>query len=521
MKPATRFRAEVALFAALVVLSVVPLFAGRYLPFFDYPAHLTVPASLRHRSDPASPIAAFWQIDFRIVPNCLHYAFTYLLSFLMPLETASRLFVALFCVAALPVAATFVLRAFGRDWRLAVVVVPLAWNRCLWYGFIGFCAALPLSLILIGLLAKDLAAPSRRREIGIALLAALLPFAHFFVMVVTLVLAGALAAVHVRRVRPAHLARTFGPLAVGPALMAPWFMAGLRGGPRPAEGAAAHLFASRPHLIDYAGLLRHWFMDGYLGRVDDALAATMIVTLAVLLAHSRREPAPETPAAARTAPVVLAGALVAIYLALPFEIRAPFDWWGMNVRVIPLLFIWLLVAVRPGPLDRLGRLLLIPVCAATAAFTIYVAADVSRTFNGPWGMAGIDDVLAKVPPGARLTGLYTDYRQRPHYAHYPFHYATSYAVLRGAALGAPFIPIPQSWTNPRTVPAYPHAGDAALFDAGRHAPGYTHFLVRTCAGTGCVPDPLDGKPAFARVAESGRWRLYACAGPPCGTTLLQ
>jgi hypothetical protein len=523
-KAAGRIPVNAALFAALVALSVVPLFAGRYLPFFDYPAHLTIPAALRQRADPATQISALWERDWRIVPNCAHYAFTYLLSFLMPLEAASRLFVALFSVAALPVAAAFTLRAFGRDWRLAVLAVPLAWNRCLWYGFVGFCAALPLSLIIIGLLATDLARPSRRRAIGIGLLAALLPFVHFFVMMLTLMLAGALMAVHVRRTRPAQLARTFGPLLLGPLLMAPWFLASLRGGPQPAEGAGAHLFASRPRLIDYAALLRHWFIDGYLGRVDDALAVILIVTLAALLLHARRAPgneqapAPAPAPAARSAPLALAGALLAVYLTLPFEIRAPFNWWGMNVRVIPLAFVWLLVTVPPGALDRFGRALLIPAGAATAAFMIYLAVDVSRTFNGPWGMAGIDDVLAKVPPGARVMGLYTDYRQPPHYAHYPFHYATSYAVLRGAALGTPFIPIPQSWTNPRVVPPYPFAGDAALFDAGRHAAGYTHFLVRTCTGQGCVADPLAGKVGFVRLAESGRWRLYDCAHIRCGAT---
>ena len=91
----------------------------------------------------------------------------------------------------------------------------------------------------------------------------------------------------------------------------------------------------------------------------------------------------------------------------------------------------------------------------------------------------------------------------------------------GAALAAPFIPIPQAWTNPRVVPPYPFAGDAAFFDARRHATGYTHLLVRTCTGTGCVPDPLDGKPEFARIAESGRWRLYACAAAPCGSALVE
>src|SRR5689334_18562433 len=82
-------RADVWVFAALVVSAVVPVFAGRYLPFFDYPAHLAVPAALRHRADPSTEVSALWTLELRLVPNSLHYAFTYLGSFLLPLEAAS------------------------------------------------------------------------------------------------------------------------------------------------------------------------------------------------------------------------------------------------------------------------------------------------------------------------------------------------------------------------------------------------------------------------------------------------
>ena len=121
-----------------------------------------------------------------------------------------------------------------------------------------------------------------------------------------------------------------------------------------------------------------------------------------------------------------------------------------------------------------------------------------------------------LPKGARVLGLYTDYRKYPRYAYYPFAYASQYAVVQGGGLATPFIPIPQAWTNPRAVPPYPVAGDAALFDERRHAAGYTHFLVRTCTGQGCVADPLAGKAGFVRLAESGRWRLYDCEHNPCG-----
>jgi hypothetical protein len=505
-----RSRVDVAVFAGLIALAVAPLFAGRYLPFFDYPAHLAVPAALRHRADPATRIAALWELDLRLVPNALHYALTYLGSFLMPLQEASRLFVALFCVAALPLAAVFALVTFGRDWRLAVLVVPLCWNRALWYGFIGFCAAVPMSLVVVALIERDLRRPSARREIGLAALTALLAFTHFFVMVMTLLLAGTLALARTAGTRRGQQLRALLPLLAGPAVMAPWFLSSLHHGPQPVGGATGHLFASRPPLLAYAALLRHWFMDGYLGWFDDALALVMILTLAALTLLSRRAPADGAllPPGTRRAPLALAGVLAALYLLLPFEIHAPFQWWAMNVRALPLLFVWLLIGVAPGRLDRVGRALLVPVAATAALFFGYVAIDVARSFNGPEGMAGLDDVLSQVPPGAKVLGLYTDYRQTPHYAHYPYCYASSYAVVRGGGVAAPFIPIPQSWTNPRVVPAHPLAGDAALFRFDRHAPGFSHFLVRTCVGQGCVPDPLAGRAEVERVTERGRWRLY-------------
>jgi hypothetical protein len=510
-------RIEIAIFAGLVVLAAAPLFAGRYLPFFDYGAHLSVPAALRHRADPGTQVSALWDLNLGLFPNSLHYGFCYVASFLLPIETASRLFVAVFCVAALPVATAFFLRAFGRDWRLAVVAIPLAWNRCLWYGFIGFCAALPLALLLLALIERDLERPSLRRELALTLLAALLPFAHFFVTALVLLLAAALLASHAKGARPARLLRAAAPLAAAPLVIAPWFLHALRGGPRPAGGPASHLFAARPGAADYAGLLRHWFMDGYTGHADEALAIVMVLALAATFIYGRRATgAAEIPRPARVAPLIFAAVLAAAYVALPFQIRAPFEWWAMNVRVLPLLFLCLLAAGTTGELDRVGRLLLAPVAIASAAFFVYVAADVRQDFNGPPGMAGFDAVLARVPAGARVLGLYTDYGRRPRYAHYPFMYASSYAVVRGGGLAAPFTPIPQSWTNPRAVPEHPFAGDARLFQFDRHAPGFSHFIVRRCEGERCVPDPLQGVDAVRRLGESGLWRLYGCAGPPCG-----
>jgi len=512
----SRERADAALLVGLVGLSLLPLFVGRYLPFFDYPAHLSIPAALRHRADPATDVARLWQLDLRLVPNAFHYAFTWAGSFVVSLESASRAFVALFCVAALPAAGAFVLRELGRDFRLAILLVPVCYNQCLWFGFIGFCAALPMSLVALALLDRALRKPSLRLSIGLSGLVGLLAFTHFFVLAVTLGLA---LVVLLNRWREVSLRRVVWaalPLSSGPLLMAPWFLTGLRAGPQPSGGAFGHLWSARPGLLEYARLLHHWFIGGYSNHVDDAMSALLVLALAALLVLG---PAPgvgnDVAAASRRLPVLLAACLAVAYVALPFEIRAPFHWWAMNVRLLPLLFVWLVVAVPPGPLDSKARPILLAVAAGSAAFVGYVAVDIASVFNGAGQAAGLANVIDTLPKGARVLGLYTDYRQRPRYEYYPYAYAAMYAVVEHGGLATPFIPIPQAWTNPNEVPAFPFAGDAAFFQPAQHLAPYSHFLVRTCEGRGCLPDPLAGTQQVRLVAEDGRWRLYACASADC------
>jgi hypothetical protein len=500
----------------LVLLATVPLFAGRYLPFFDYPAHLSIPAALRYRTDPATDVARLWQLDLRLVPNAFHYAFTWAGSFVMSLESASRLFVALFCVAALPAAGAFVLRELGRDFRLAILLVPVSWNQCLWFGFIGFCAALPMSLVVVALLDRALRQPSRRSSFGLAALMALLAFTHFFVLAVTLGLAVVVLLNRLREVGFLRSLRAALPLSSGPALIAPWFLVGLRAGPEPSAGPVAHLWSARPRLSEYARLLHHWFIGGYSSHVDDALALLLVLALAALVVLGpARASADGVTVATRRLPVLLAGCLAIGYLALPFEIRTPFAWWAMNVRLLPLLFAWLVVAVAPGPLGARARPVLAAVAAGSAAFFVYVALDIRYVFNGPAGAGGLATVLSVLPKGARVLGLYTDYRQHPRYEYYPYAYAALYAVVERGGIATPFIAIPQSWTNPKQVPAFPFAGDAAFFHPAAHLAPYSHFLVRACQGAGCLADPLAGAPEVKRVAEAARWRLYACASASC------
>jgi len=516
---ARRVSPDVAVLVALVAASVVPLFAGRYLPFYDYPAHLTVPAALRWRSVPDSHVAAWWSFAPALVPNSIHYLFTWAGSYVVSMETASRIFVALFAVAALPVSMVYALRTFGRDWRLATLAVPFAWNRGLWYGFIGHCAALSISMVMIAIVDRELRAPSRKRAVALGALAALLPFVHFFIMLVTVALGAVVLLLRVRAVPLKRSLRVAALLAPGPLAMGPWVWGRLHAGAGAAAAAEVPQGTTAPPLRELVRVLHHWFMEGYTGPVDDIVAVVLLSTLAALFAFaapSREvDGAPGVDAGARRIPLFLGGALALGYFLLPFEIHRPFFWWALNVRLIPLAFLWLIVAAPPGPLGRLGRGLLIPLAATSLAFFAFIAWDIGATFNGPWGMGGFDGLVARIPRGARVLGLYTDYYRPPRYTHYPFYYASSYAFVNGGGLVAPTEVIHYSWTNPIEPPAAPFAGDAARFDFDAHAPGFSHFLVRTCAGARCVSDPLEGRGEVMRVSEAGSWRLYACVRAPC------
>lgn len=213
---------------ALTVLGVLPLWVGRFLPLFDYPAHLVVPAAMLHASDPAMRIDELYLSRPGLNPNSLHYAVTFLLGHVVPLEVASKLFLSA-AVAALPWSMVFALRTFGRDWRLVFLAVPMMLGRGFFYGFVGHCAALPMHLVIVSMLARELRSPAASRRLVVGVLMALLPFAHFFTMLLTFA-AGLLV---VWRARGS--ARAVAPLAMGPLVMLPWFV-----------GALLHPYKARP-----------------------------------------------------------------------------------------------------------------------------------------------------------------------------------------------------------------------------------------------------------------------------------
>lgn len=494
----------------LTALAVAPLWVGRFLPLYDYPAHLVVPAVLHHWGAPSTHVRELYVTAPGLNPNSLHYFFTWLLGAVLPLEVASKLFVSL-ALAALPWSVVYALKTFGRDWRLALLVLPLCYGRHFWYGFVGFCAAVPLGLVVLSLLWRALTQDfSRRRAVALAVATMVFPFVHFFAMAAT-VGVGALVTMLVARRRGARVVWRAAPLLSGPLVMVPWVVARLTDSGAAGATTAGPLF-TRPPIGTYIGMLRHWFIDGYLSTVDEWLAALVVVSLSVFLLVPGLFVKRDAPTPEQGAPVLIASVFLIAYVVLPFELHRPFEWWAMNVRMIPFAFVWSVVAIQPGTLRLSGRWALAPVALASAAWFIGIAIDFRR-FND--AERGLSQVLDAVPPGARVQTVLTDYRAPMHYSHYPFFYAGAYAVVQGGGQTAPFPPIPQAWVNAKTELATPFAGDSLFFDRGQHLRGSSHFLVRACSAPGCLPDPLVADSATRLVADAPPWRLYACVAAPC------
>lgn len=483
----------------LTALAVVPLWVGRFVPLFDYPAHLIVPAAMLHANDPAMRIAELYESNPGLNPNSLHYAFTYVVAHVVPLEVASKLFLSL-AVAALPWAMVFALVTFGRDWRLAFVAAPLCLGRGFWYGFVGHCAALPLSLVVLALVHRQARTPTRGQAValGVAMLA--LPFAHFFTMLVTF---AAAVVVAVRERRPTSAL----PALTGPLVMVPWFVSALQHpSARPVMDGLPFALWGTPR--DLFAMLQHWFMDAYAHHGDEAVALVMVVTLALLYlwpSLARGLPTASTP--------LVLGVLFALgYFVLPFELHRPFEWWAMNVRLVPLAFLWLVIAAPVAALSGRGRALVVVSQVVAAAWFIGVAVDF-RQFNTR--EAGLGVALEQIPKGSVVLGLYTNYRAPMHYLHAEHFYASAYSVVGSGGVFAPFTSIPQAWRNPKHVPPHPPGGDAALFRFEEHARGVTHFLVRWEDAPGNVADPLASRPEVRQLVDAPPWRLYTCTGA-CG-----
>jgi hypothetical protein len=256
--------------ATILALAAPTLFLT-YLPMTDLPQHTAVVSMLRHMDDARFGFGQFYEVAPERTLYVLPYVLALGLAEFLPLALAVR-FVVFLSAIAYPFGVLAVLRATGRKGTLALLALPLMYNRAFFWGFINFNLALGMSLLAVALLAR----PTRntRSDLALAVLCTAIAFTHVYGIALVLGYACLWLAIGERR---ALLRRVLplAPLALG-ALA--WLAMG-----RGAEGRGALEFEP---LLDRLIRFEDAVLGGYPNWSDEILLGFMVAAVVVLCART-------------------------------------------------------------------------------------------------------------------------------------------------------------------------------------------------------------------------------------------
>jgi hypothetical protein len=484
-----RLRVTIALLAA--ALMAAPLWVGRFLPLLDLPQHLAITTVLLHHADPAWSLAAYFEPQRgELTPYWAHYLALEGLGRVMPVGAAARVFLS-FYVLALPFAAMALARALGRPPAVALLVIPLALNANLYYGFIAYCWSVVLLLWALALLARQLDAPRTPRGLGLALLAAALFFTHVQSFAFLLLGAAVLALVGEGAASRRPL-RAWPLLPATLALFLPWLYLSTTTRPGveryfpPLEDPRAKYEAPLERVTGFPAAVAGSYQDG---SDDWLLAAWAIVVTAAVLKGGRDAPP-------RGALALIAAAL-ACYFVLPVSIQGQ---WNIAPR-----FAWTAALLLPCLVGRPPRWLAGAVLALSAAIAANAAWHHAR-FDREAG--SFDRALATLPGGARVLGLMYDPRGEV-LERWPYLHFEQYAVVRGGGVAAHSFtanaPLPVRLRTEARVDA-PGVWWPDQFRYDAHGGFFDHFLVRDPTGRRDAAWPA--RAALEEVFREGAWRVY-------------
>ena len=467
------------------------MWAGRLLPFLDAPTHLGAASIWQHLGDARYGLGRFFEQNTPLSPYSLHYHLLHLLAGPLGLEAANKIFVSAY-ILAVPAGALALLRATGRDPRLALFGFPLAWNVNLLMGFFSNLLGNALLLPALALFCRALDRPRAARlawlgASGIVLyLAHPLPWIVLGLGALPLALGRGLSALRATGLAYAALAPSAGLAIWQTWVRRPSGVTAVVGG-----GLEARWKPARALLAE----IPTWTMDWWPGHLDEAMAAVLFAGALGLC--SRDLFARGGEAGARG---LLGAALVclALYFALPVEMFKPAYWWLIGARLLPLGLLLLSLAPR-RPLGPRAPLLLAPVLAVAVVLPVAMTVATLR-FNQR--AAGLVRIADKIPLGAPCLTLVMSPREDPSFTQPLYRAFHSYVLLwRGGAspyewpIGFPFrylrpLPAPP-WYSPE---AYSYAAH------GRHWP---YVLTWHDGGNRVGADS-----AMQLVAEDAGFRLF-------------
>jgi hypothetical protein len=408
-----------------------------------------------------------------------------------------------------PVSARSLLRAMGRDERLAILAAMVFWNRATIVGLEPYVASVPLALFGLAVVIRQVHTPTRTRGAVLALLAIAVFYTHASSYVLFGFTASALAvAIAFRdlrgRPRLSRIVVSLGALVPSAVAAVVWWRAGSLN-----DAASQPGGVDRMPLAESLSAMPIWTFDVWRSHVDELCAGAWWLAYAWIVVASWRKSArvtgakPEGLGALIWIPFACAAA---VYLTTPFRIGGAAM---LNVRLAPVLTLFALLGLALRR-DRLATIPLAIAACATFVTAGNAAFEIRRVEREKLG--ALDDLLGAMRPGTRLAMLnFERSSSRTHF--WPYIFAGSYHRARGGSIASySFVELPH-WPvhyAPGSAPpdhgpfwafrpcAYRYREDGAFYDYVL-VQGDVDVFGERQGGLG---------PPFVATAHAGSFTLY-------------
>ncbi len=516
-------------FLALLPLYWAPLFVTEILPGLDLPFHLAVADMLGKRGSPASPYADFYQGGLRVAPYAAHYLMLVALGKVMSLLTAHKLIVALY-VAAMPLSTASLLAACGRSRIPALLAFPLAYNLTLHYGFVSFALSLPVLLLLLAQVVKQLFGPPGRVwrswlwTAAMALFLFLCHLQNFFYGVGAVLGFALLVSVPWRR-------RLLGASTLLPALAALAYRQLVSSGSAAPQPPLSYVWAlakrhrlgelgGRTFLRDFGErllLIPAHAMRGFADQVDVRACKALLLVIAVYLvaglvawaALPKQKFLRPQPRIWLAILVAFTGALAA-YLLFPHHLNEI----GLTTFFprFAVLVILTAIALVPAGLGRVSGVfrLVVPVPAVVLC-ALYGHQLIVHYRLYARETADFVEVMYKTPTGGKAVGLVFDRSSRVMRVESAFLGLPDFYV---AVRSAPGSMAPLLYCGMHDIPCIAKPASAALpnpwsptdISVGKNPPVFDYFFVRSPPRGANPFGPYRG--SVEVLAQSGTWIVY-------------
>jgi hypothetical protein len=371
------------LFVVGLLLSVVPIWLGPYIPLVDLPQHAAQIAAL-HALDAEN--ALFTEL-FRtnwFTPYAFGYILPYLITLVLPIGLTLKLVVSA-AVIAVPLMTGVLLDAIGGDRRWRWLAIPGSYSAAFYWGFLSYIVAAPIAMALVVATIRFDGDPRIKKACGLAALSIFVFFCH----VIALGFASLIAAAYLlakRYYSPRALIGRLLPLAAPVPLIGAWLALTYR-----AEAAVQNA------PVVY-GDLRRRFVDLLVqpSGLESVSALGLLITTSVLLLPAVSG-ARLTRDLARWAPL-LAG-LTAFAVVPAFAFNTGFLYERLGIFLVPLfLALW----DRNGLASR--RLDFLPF----ALVALWASLNTARFASFAKESRHFDNVVARMAPGERAAAFVVD-----------------------------------------------------------------------------------------------------------------